>query len=1487
MHGGTAQRYSHWNGYDLSTTIGTSSLMLAFAQAPARVYWFSPPCGPDSPIHNMNANRFTDDGRKEHEKKKSRAHRIQRNIEKLIEDILMTQPQAIIALEQPRNCRSMGKNGRFRRLRDQLHEVETSGCFWGMRDEATSLLMEKRWRIVTNSASLAHLLSGTTCTGGHVHQPIVGGVRVALTAAYPKPMCQAIARWNLKVPDLPPGFGQVLGATHEVSARELDAWRALPEGERQACTSLVAHLHRSMGHVNARTMVDALRREGAKDEVVAAAKLFECPACHRHSRLKLDPVSSGKLYEPGEHLGQDNFEWTHPQTKKRVLGVVSVDLGSRAITVRVLREAAPRAGAVDSVGNATGQMMKDMIKDWIEHYGRPAVLHTDPEGCFRERAFREWLREQKVEWQASPAGAHFRMGIVEKCVDIIKASATKSAQALPLDTDAEEILKNCAYAHNELSRTRGYSPWQMLLGRSPPGLGMPSDMLKGPVTSQEARDSRMAIREACFKEYISAELHLQSQRIATHRNRPYQIWSAGQRVWYWRDGRGGIRRAKGKGGSFAPGTVLLHERKLDENGDARHGGAVWIVDGDLLLRSHPHHLRSFTESESILDTVGKDEWKSYIDLIQKLPEGAFTDLLEHKGPQEDEFDEPLIDPVDAQASAGPRSGSQPMDVDGPPPGPAAEGPAEEDTSAWEAPAAQPEEEISPPSPEKDEAQIASETQAGPEHDPDLAEEFPGDNAYFKWFPEQETRAPPPAASSSQPAASSAGPAPVARRKTRARSAGAEPRPAPQKRQSEQKLETPASKEVKTAMAQYNDYADLLASFAPQMAGHHLRRPAAPVPPIPSSLRKPKPEKNHDKDMIYGMNAEKDDLLVEIEMEIPESQFDWIAAKPEQAFSAMIAKRKAEVKVSKLSAARRHELEEAKDAELANWLRYKVVEAAARQGVDPRSLMKMRWVVTTKEGTGALKARLVVQGFTDPRLGKIDTASPTCSRRARQWFLSAAASMGLQMHKGDVRQAFLQGDEEQNDILCEPVEELKKKLGLDRGQCVRLLKAVYGLVNAPRRWWERIRTDMKAAGWEELSTEACFWVLRDKDGSIAALAVAYVDDFMLALAPGSSRAKKAFDQLQKAYEWGIWETGNFTQCGAKIKQSYDKNTKEFGEVRLDYADYAETIFEIDMSAKRKKELDSPLTQSEHTQLRGVVGQLMWLGTQAVPQVLAGISLLLGATPPTVKVINEANRLVRQAVAWAQVPLKFHRHVEPTVVAWSDAGWGNRADGSSQGGHLVCITDAAFLQGEVAPITPISWHSGKLKRVARSSSAAEVQAAADAEEECAYVRLLVAETIGGPFPLKQWTETCALVPGVLILDARGVYDALSRSESTCLGLRDRRSGFEALALKRNMQATGCLLRWAHSDAQLADCLTKDSDKARMSYELLQQRGYTWKLIYDPKFTAARRRTAKGVSVLDDMPPDEAEENEEPDEVIDLDPDPAQKNPDLEKMIRTYMP
>ena len=117
-------------------------------------------------------------------------------------------------------------------------------------------------------------------------------------------------------------------------------------------------------------------------------------------------------------------------------------------------------------------------------------------------------------------------------------------------------------------------------------------------------------------------------------------------------------------------------------------------------------------------------------------------------------------------------------------------------------------------------------------------------------------------------------------------------------------------------------------------------------------------------------------------------------------------------------------------------------------------MKMRLVMTFKHD-GSLKARLVVQGFTDQRLGKIPTSSPTASRRSRQIFLTLAASLGFQTHKGDVKCAFLQGDldgqrvddddDDDNfkiesahsvsDTFCEPVPELSRKLQLEHHQCI--------------------------------------------------------------------------------------------------------------------------------------------------------------------------------------------------------------------------------------------------------------------------------------------------------------------------------------------------------------------------------------------------------------------------------------------------------------------
>ena len=75
-------------------------------------------------------------------------------------------------------------------------------------------------------------------------------------------------------------------------------------------------------------------------------------------------------------------------------------------------------------------------------------------------------------------------------------------------------------------------------------------------------------------------------------------------------------------------------------------------------------------------------------------------------------------------------------------------------------------------------------------------------------------------------------------------------------------------------------------------------------------------------------------------------------------------------------------------------------------------------------------------------------------------------------------------------------------------------------------------------------------------------------------------------------------------------------------------------------------------------------------------------------------------------------------------------------TSQGGQLVFIANSELLQGRESNMSLISLHSSRLKRVARSSSAAESQAAADGDDEAVYIRLCLKEVLFGQLDLQNW-------------------------------------------------------------------------------------------------------------------------------------------------------
>ena len=151
------------------------------------------------------------------------------------------------------------------------------------------------------------------------------------------------------------------------------------------------------------------------------------------------------------------------------------------------------------------------------------------------------------------------------------------------------------------------------------------------------------------------------------------------------------------------------------------------------------------------------------------------------------------------------------------------------------------------------------------------------------------------------------------------------------------------------------------------------------------------------------------------------------------------------------------------------------------------------------------------------------------------------------------------------MFATPVIELAERLGGDKHSQVQILKACYGLANAPSQWHVSVSTTMKEGGWEVLRTDACTWRLVDRSDpdrpKSVGLACAHVDDFLFAGEAGHPLYQAATSHLYKAYKWTPWEIDNFQHCGVQVHQSQN------GSLVLDHSDYCASIDPIQFDHKR--------------------------------------------------------------------------------------------------------------------------------------------------------------------------------------------------------------------------------------------------------------------------------------------------------------------------------
>ncbi|GJV19520.1 putative ribonuclease H-like domain-containing protein [Tanacetum coccineum] len=155
----------------------------------------------------------------------------------------------------------------------------------------------------------------------------------------------------------------------------------------------------------------------------------------------------------------------------------------------------------------------------------------------------------------------------------------------------------------------------------------------------------------------------------------------------------------------------------------------------------------------------------------------------------------------------------------------------------------------------------------------------------------------------------------------------------------------------------------------------------------------------------------------------------------------------------------------------------------------------KWVFRNKKDERGIvirnKARLVAQGYTQEEgIDYDEVFAPVVRIKAIRLFLAYASFKDFVVHQMDIKSAFLYGKIEEEVYVCQP-PGFEDPDFLDR--VYKVEKALYGLHQAPRAWYETLSTYLLDNGFQRGKINKTLFIKRHK-GDILLVQV-YVDDII--------------------------------------------------------------------------------------------------------------------------------------------------------------------------------------------------------------------------------------------------------------------------------------------------------------------------------------------------------------------------------------------------------
>ncbi|KAJ9550670.1 hypothetical protein OSB04_014715 [Centaurea solstitialis] len=322
----------------------------------------------------------------------------------------------------------------------------------------------------------------------------------------------------------------------------------------------------------------------------------------------------------------------------------------------------------------------------------------------------------------------------------------------------------------------------------------------------------------------------------------------------------------------------------------------------------------------------------------------------------------------------------------------------------------------------------------------------------------------------------------------------------------------------------------------------------------------------------------------------------------------------------------------------------------------------RWIFRNKKDERGIviknKARLVAQGYTQEEgIDYDDVFAPVARIEAIRLFLAFASYKRFKVYQMDVKSAFLYGKIEEEVYVCQPPGFEDPKFP---DKVYKLRKALYGLHQAPRAWYDTLSTYLLENQFERGVIDKTLFI--KKKGLDLLLVQIYVDDIIF----GSTKeelCKEFEDLMHKRFKMSSMGELTFF-LGLQVKQKNDglliNQSKYVKDMLTKFGFLDAKSASTPMETHKQLTADVEGEEVDVYQYRSMIGSLMYL-TASRPDIMFAVCVCARfQVRPKESHLQAVKRIFRYLKGQPRLGLWYPYESPFELLSYTDSDYGAEAE-----------------------------------------------------------------------------------------------------------------------------------------------------------------------------------------------------------------------------------